>query len=354
VKYVNNIKAMNEAFINHYSASNSPSILSFPEEVTITASLKCNYRCSMCYQKNFSDELDFQAVEKIRPILPFAKTLQVFGGEPLLYPGVEKLYQIAHENNCNITMISNGSLLTERMINSILDNQVMCIKISLDAGTPETYKRIRGGDFFKVLRGVGLLTKGKLERGQQTPILDFNFLAMRSNVGELIRLLVLAKELGIRAVNVFYPLMQTEEMAKDSVYFDQKYSDEMLIKARETAKQLGVGLNLPALFCESETAGGESGVRSLACRDPWTKALIGVNGDLSLCCGGAPYLGNLLQHEFEDLWNNEKAQAIRKVVNTPQEPGYCKRCRIRKGDPRDVKMHMSPEIAQKINAELAA
>jgi radical SAM protein with 4Fe4S-binding SPASM domain len=307
----------------------------------------------MCYQTNFSDELDFQVVEKIRPILPFAKSLQVFGGEPLLYPGVEKLYQIAHENSCNITTISNGSLLTERMVDSILDNKVLCIKISMDAGTPETYKRIRGGDFYKVLRGVGLLAKRKMERRQQTPILDFNFLAMRSNIGELIRLLVLASELGIRAVNVFYPSLQSKEMAKDSVYFCKEYSDAMLIKARETAKRLGVGLNLPALFCESSPS-KEDSVRASACRDPWTKAVIEVNGDLKLCCSGSPVLGNLLEHEFEELWNNERAQWLREVVNTPKEPGYCKRCRIRKGDPNDVKMHMSQSVAQKIEAEQAA
>ena len=344
--YAQNVKTMNEAFSRQYAAVNAPKIISFPEEITVTASQRCNYRCKMCYQTDYTKEIDWVIIERIVPLLPFARTLQIFGGEPLLYPRIDELYRLGHENDCCITTISNASLLSDSMIDDIVDNKVYCIKCSIDAGTPETYKRIRGGDFFKVMAGIGRLARKKLQCHTPYPFVDFNFLAMRSNVKELPRLLVLASELDVRAVNVFYPSMHREDLAADCVYFDQAGSDAMLAKARQVAATLGVGLNLPPLFGESPSLAEDVRPKREHCRDPWAKALVDVDGNVSLCCAGATTLGNLAQEDFETLWNGPRAQALRRVVNTPNEPDYCRNCRIRQANPRNPHVHMPEAILQ--------
>ena len=344
MQYAQSIKVMNEAFAGPAAESNQEAPVNFPTEITITMSLACNYRCSMCYQQDFSQTLQWEAVERVIPVLPFASTLQLFGGEPLLYKHIHKLYRLAHENLCQISMISNGSLLTEEMVDSIVENQVHCIKFSLDACSPDTYRKIRGGDFFNVLKGIARLAKRKVELGSHFPVFDFNFLAMRSNVKELSRLVATASELGARMVNVFYPSMHKEELVDDCVYFHQEYSDDMLAMAREIGRKLGVPLSLPPLFRESGDL--EDSTSTEMCREPWTKALVGADGDVSVCCAGATSIGSLYEHAFDELWNSERARRLRRVVNTPREPAFCKHCRIRKINPHNPELHMPLALLQ--------
>ena len=345
MRYANKIKAMNEAFANAAAQGNVSEIVNLPVEVTVTMSFACNYRWSMCYQTRFDQTLSWDAIERIIPILPFARTLQLFGGEPLLYKHIQKFYELAHQNGCLITMISNGSLLTEDMVESIVANQVHCIKFSIDAGSPATYKKIRGGDYFNVLKGVARLAKRKLEMRTNFPVYDFNFLAMRSNIKELTRLITTAADLDVRAVNVFYPSIHKEELLDECVYFDQERSDEMLAKARDVAQHLGIALNLPPLF--SESVNMQDQAAHTACLDPWTKTIISPDGTMGLCCGGNTTLGNIGEQDFEELWNGERARKLRKVVNTPKEPAICKKCRVRKANPNNPELHMPKAMMEK-------
>lgn len=345
MRYVDNVKAMNEAFAKGAAQGNVTEVVHLPLEIILTMSMACNYRCKMCFQDRYDLTLDWQAIERLAPLLPFARTLQLFGGEPMLYKHIKPLYEMAHANGCLVTMISNGSLLTEEMVESIVANQVHCIKFSIDAGSPATYKSIRGGDYFKVMGGIARIARRKVQTRSLFPVYDFNFLAMRSNVKELSRLVVTAAELGVRAVNVFYPNMFKDELVDDCVYFDQERSDEMLARAREVARHLGVGLNLPPLFGEYQAEAAT--VSRQRCLDPWTKALVNADGTVSLCCGGDTCIGSLYECEFDEIWNGERAKGFRATVNTPDEPDFCKRCRIRNVNPHNPEMHIPRELLRK-------
>jgi len=355
MKYLGNIKAMNQTLAEALGRANAEQLVTLPLEITLTALLKCNYRCRMCYQGSYEGELPWEVVERIEPLLPFAKTLQIFGGEPLLYHRITDLYAMARRNGCAITTISNGSLLTERMCEEIVENQVGCIKFSIDAGTAATYKRIRGGDFAKVMAGIERISQLKARRGTPYPVLDFNFLAMRSNLPELPRLLRIASSLGIREVNVFYPGMHKEELVEDCVFFDQERSDELLLAARDIAPRLGVHLNSPALFSEAPEPGFREVITDKPpCLDPWTKLMVGVDGEASLCCAGPTVIGNLVEAEFDSFWNGKKAAGFRRLVNTDKAPAFCRVCGIRQGSPREAAFHLkTPELLAKYSGGLA-
>ena len=323
--------------------------ISLPEKITLTVTKRCNYRCRMCYQTDYTSEIDWAVVEKVAPLLPFAHEMQIFGGEPLSSKYIQKLYQLAHVNECNIHMVSNGSLLTDAMVKNIVDNRVFHIKFSIDAGTPQTYKHIRGGNFFKVLAGIGAISQEKLRQHALYPIMDFNFLAMRCNVHELSRLIVMGKELGIRAINVFYPTMHSPEMVAESLFLHQNYGDEQLMKAVAVARNLQFPLLIPPLFTVPREEIADVLNCKPTCEDPWTTLIVDVDGTISQCCAGAPILGSLLENDFATLWNGAIAQSLRKTINTPAEPAYCKRCRLRKQDPSTVGYHIAnPEWVEQL------
>lgn len=341
MQYIGNIKQMNTTLSEAFGRGNAEQLMTFPQEITLTALLKCNYRCGMCYQGSYEGEMDWSVVEKIEPLLPFAKTLQIFGGEPFLYHRITDLYRMAHKHDCFITTISNGSLLSEKMCQEIVENQVGCIKFSIDAGTAATYKRIRGGDFAKVTKGIKRISELKKALRTHLPLLDLNFLAMRSNLPELPRLLRIAADLGIREVNVFYPGFYKEEYVPDCLFFEQEKSDGLLQAAGDIALRLGVKLNAPPLFCASpEPGSSETIADKQPCLDPWTKLIVNVDGSAALCCAGPTGIGNLAQQDFEALWNGKRAAQFRRTVNTPKAPAFCRNCNVRQGSPREPGYHL--------------
>jgi len=344
LKYLQNMKTMNAVINSNLAQSNTPQSICFPEHITVTTTLRCNYRCVMCYQKSYEGELDWSIYKKLEDILPFARGFQIFGGEPMLYPRIHDLYKLAHKYQNRIDIISNGSLLTDETCESIVANQVGHIKFSIDAGTQKTYKKIRGGNFFKVMAGIAKISQLKAKYGSPFPSMELNFLAMRSNVSELPKLVTMAKEVGATQINVFYPGMSTKDMVDECVWFCQEYSDSWLAKSKMIADSIDMKLRLPPLFSEC-TDMEASGTRPF-CADPWTKLLVDVDGTATLCCGGPTKIGNLLEQDFDEIWNSKAARKLRAVVNTPDEPAYCKNCRVRKPNPAELKLHIGSKPLQ--------
>jgi len=346
VQYLGNIKTMNTTMSEALAQGNTERLVSFPQEITLTALLKCNYRCPMCYQGSYEGELDWSVIEKIEPLLPFATTLQIFGGEPFLYHRITELYKMAHKHDCFISTISNGSLLTEDMCQDVVRYKVGCIKVSIDAGTAATYKRIRGGDFVKVMGGIKRISQLKKAKHTPFPALDFNFLAMRSNLPELPRLLRIATDMGVREVNVFYPGFYKEELVADCLFFEQERSDDLMQAAKDIALRLGVQLNAPTLFRDAPEPGFSEVIADKPpCLDPWTKLIVSVDGGMNLCCSGPTGIGNLTEGDFEPMWNGKQAARFRRTVNTPKAPAFCRLCGIRQGSPREPGYHLkTPEL----------
>lgn len=340
-RYYTNLKYMNRVLNQGLARGNVPHSLCFPEEITLTTTMRCNYRCRMCFQTHFDQEIDWSVYEKLEPILPFADRLQVFGGEPLMYSRITDAYDLARRYAASVTMISNGSLLTDSMCESIVRNRIGHIKFSIDAGSAKTYKHIRGGNFTRVVTGVAKISEYKRALGVSDPVMHFNFLLMRSNMHELPKLLTIAREVGVVQINVFYPNCLTEEMVDECVYFCQDESDAWLRQSRTLAEHIGVGLRLPPLFSEAADTTAESDGRF--CADPWTKLLVDVDGKASLCCAGPTVVGNLFEQDFDALWNGPFAQRLRATVNTPAQPDYCRNCRVRKPIPTEIGLHIGSE-----------
>jgi len=76
-----------------------------------------------------------------------------------------------------------------------------------------------------------------------------------------------------------------------------------------------------------------SDLRPFFCQMPFTNFEVINNGDVYVCCGGflpAP-IGNIFRHSYEEIWNSETAQKIRRSVLTGDFT-YCSRsCELIRG-----------------------
>lgn len=320
----------------------------FPQEIMLTTTFNCNYRCRMCYQGHYDKrEMPWEMVEKLKDAMYFADIIQIIGGEPMIYKHFKETVELANQTSTKVRITTNGSLMDEEMRRYIIENQVFNIKLSADAGTAKTYKHIRGGNFLRFVNNVLELAKLKVKTGSDLPILEFNFVAQKSNVAELPKLLALADSIGIYQVNVYYMNCTREDWIEESLYFHQDYSDECMLRAAAAAKSIGIPINLPILF--KGTATEEARVFT-SCNEPWRLFMVNMDGDVNICCGGAPSVGNLAKAEFMDIWNGPFLSNLRRTVNSADKPGYCKKCigKMQKVDA--IYTHFSTPLANKLLA----
>jgi len=340
------LKDANRAKNTAHAAANAADVDGYPESIALTISERCNFRCLTCCQEHRPEaDLSPAAVERISEILPYVRTVSITGGEPLLHPGLDRLLNLAQKAETSTIVLTNGSLLSAEKSAYLVDKQVTFLKISCDGASAKTYNAIRkGGDFIRLIGNIAGLSARKLATGSILPVLEFNFVAMRSTIMELPRLTALAGELGVQVVNVLPLRADSLARARESLYFHQNAADEMMRLAAAMGERLGVHVVLPPFFAKPESP---SGCRRDFCDAPWRGVTINVDGSAGICCGGAGSAGNVNETDFLTAWNHPGRAKVRETVNTGDELPCCRDCRLGKQNPSRIGSHIpDPEIAR--------
>lgn len=120
----------------------------YPIEIEMRLDTVCNLACEMCTQipwKGEGSSLPKDVEDSMDEFLSRARRLTLTGGEPTispLYRGVLRAVKRAH--GAKIFLITNGHFLKE----AVLGDNESCfslINVSLDAGDPDTYAKVRKG-----------------------------------------------------------------------------------------------------------------------------------------------------------------------------------------------------------------
>jgi MoaA/NifB/PqqE/SkfB family radical SAM enzyme len=143
----------------------------------------------MCYVSKYKKS--FLPKEKIIRILnnirPYAKKIVFVGeGEPLLHPNIRDILEICRSMNVEVSINTNGILLERELSETIVSMKDFELKVSLDASTPQTYKKVRGRDVFeKILQNVKIFSELK-DRSNNDAKLIFVYVVMRENISEVL------------------------------------------------------------------------------------------------------------------------------------------------------------------------
>ncbi|MGB5706870.1 MAG: SPASM domain-containing protein, partial [Arenicellales bacterium] len=260
---------------------------------------------------------------------------------------------------CFLHMNTTGFFLNRRVSDKLCAAR-LSIRFSIHAGTNETYKKIMGKDFERVIRNVSYLIDKSRQVGNPESDFWFSFIVMKENLDEIEDFLLIADQLGITKVRfmALNPSRKTvlgarrEELDFDFNYFEQFNSEtkaaflERLPLIEDRARKLGITIevgsmesaaNIDASWKMVANAGfarvfPEKSVfpllkRSGDCMAPWTgQARVFQNGDVNLCCSTNYSLGNLFEKSFDQIWNDKKVRTIRRSFARgffPRVCGYC-------------------------------
>jgi len=188
----NDFKKYREDF---YRAENYPKtgfIPAFPLTLYVEFVNRCNYNCIMCYKKHHQEpiaELDLSIFQKIMKEAKENNLPSInlgMGAEMFLYKDIKKAIEMVKDAGIkDIFFSTNASLLNDELIELIVKNKITRIKISLDAATVGTYKKIRrDSDLEKVEKNIEKIIECKKKYGSILPLIRLSFVVLDQNKGE--------------------------------------------------------------------------------------------------------------------------------------------------------------------------
>ncbi len=191
----------------------------------IEATTGCNLQCSTCIRNVWSDPIasmkegTFQKILDSLDGLPdLNRVIFTSFGEPLSHPHILDMIEAVRKRGLAVTLGSNGLLLTPKISKELVRLGVDRLVVSVDGVKPETYLDVRGAELSEVLHNLRSLNEAKYELGSLMPALGIEFVALKSNIGELSSLTGLASHLNASRVLVSNVLPYTEEMRSEILY----------------------------------------------------------------------------------------------------------------------------------------
>lgn len=178
--------------------------LSRPLTLVIEVSTRCNFSCLHCFrQASSSIVYTDMSLSTFKAILQSAvesgvKRIVFSGwGEPTINPHFTEMLSEAKRAGLSIAVNTNGAKL-EDLAETLLDNNVEELYVSIDAVDVMLYKKIRtGGDLTALLRGLKKLNALKRSRRSGVPVIKAIFTINKLNIDHLPKLVEISGELGI-------------------------------------------------------------------------------------------------------------------------------------------------------------
>lgn len=162
-----------------------------PLQINIEVTAACNLCCKMCYRNYpFHTRKGQLSLEEIEIIAQQAKELQIpsiwiSGGEPTLHPQIVQILDVLGAvKPLDFWMVTNGTNLTDEVIDALLSSGLTWLSVSIDASTPQSYLHIRGGDLNAVHTNIDKFLHKRNERGKKLPFLRVSFVEMADNAEE--------------------------------------------------------------------------------------------------------------------------------------------------------------------------
>jgi radical SAM protein with 4Fe4S-binding SPASM domain len=321
------------------------------QQISFRITNACNLRCKTCGQWGETGYNLSKPTSELKDLVPLERYLQlveevknykpiyyIWGGEPLLYPGLMDLTRAIKKNKSLLSLVTNATLLADKA-EEIVKQGWDALMFSLD-GPEAVHDKIRGraGTFAKVKQGISQVKYFKKEKKSPLPWLMALVTVSVDNAAHLDEIFEAAAELGVDCVIVYYSWFTTEQIglchtsllqkklqitptAWRGYLFDHNVNTGAL---KQSIDRIGKRKwNFPYLFIpelspdqlERYYQEPDHFFGYGPCISPWYVTEIMANGDVTPCRDYPDYVvGNIRKQPLMEIWNNERYKAFRKAL----------------------------------------
>jgi MoaA/NifB/PqqE/SkfB family radical SAM enzyme len=312
---------------------------------------RCNLLCTTC-PRTYEEleppaDMSWDLFASIVDQVPGLARVVLHGvGEPMLVANLPRMVRYLKDRGVYVLFNTNGTVLSERNGRALIGAGLDELRVSLDASNRESFKAIRGRDYFgRIVRNVRAFRELQEREGQPRPRVSVWLTGLRETVEELPAFVKLAAEIGVKEVYlqrlVFFAEKAIGKAQPDQALFERLTQEEAayLKQAEDLAHSLGVTFSASGAATEPELSLKGSGDPSpwSLCRRPWSLMYFTANGRALPCCI-APFsqhgydnytLGHAGQQSLRDIWNGPAYRDFRAALLSDRPPKCCANCGLR-------------------------
>lgn len=277
---------------------------------TVIVTYRCNAKCTMCNRYKVpskpEEEISIETIKK----LPQMYFTNITGGEPFIREDLKDIVRELYKKSDRIVISTNG-FFTDRIVDLCKEFPQVGIRISIE-GLEQTNNDIRGLEdgyqkgytTLKTLVDMGMTDVG------------FGMTVQDKNAPDLCALYDISDEMNMEFAtaslhNSFY-FVESNNIIHDRLMVAQNFEDlvNKLLKSNSPKKWFRAYFNhglINYIFSQK---------RLLPCDMSFDTFFIDPYGDVMPCNGTKEkeVMGNLNEQTFDELWESEQAEAVRKKV----------------------------------------
>lgn len=225
-------------------------------KIYIEPTSRCNLNCKMCPRNTWTNErigdMDIPLFELLLNQAKEIKSLETifFGGvaEPMSNRNIIPMIKMAKKSGVKVELISNGSMLDKEKIEDLLKAGLDMLWMSIDPGHSESLGIELGADGYKEAEENLLAFKYARRKYNRHAKFGIAFVAMKSNIIELPKIITLGAVMGATEIKVSNIIPYTQEMQKEMLY-EKSLSYSGLYEDYLPNKRMT--LNMPVMDFES-------------------------------------------------------------------------------------------------------
>src|SRR5690242_466030 len=267
---------------------------------------RCNLLCTTC-PRTYEEleppaDMSWELFTSIVDQIPHLQRAVLHGvGEPMLVKHLPRMVRYLKDRGTYVLFNTNGTVLNERNGRALIAAGLDELRVSFDAANAESYRAIRGKNFFnRILKNVRAFRELQEREGHDKPRVSAWLTGLRETVEELPDFVRLAAATGIKEVHLQRLVFFNDDaigMARpDQALYERLTTEEAahIDRATALAKSLGIvfsasgGASEPGMSLKRQDTHvdkrQDGGSPWSLCRRPWTVMYFTANGRALPCC----------------------------------------------------------------------
>jgi MoaA/NifB/PqqE/SkfB family radical SAM enzyme len=235
-----------------------------PYFATVSDRYQCNYSCVFCEwfsplvkkkrpQVNSSDYLDVDVYQKL------VGQLSALGTKVILIGNIEEPFldttlieKIRYTKACNLQcfVITNGSLLTPKNTEQLVDLGLDYLNISLNAGSPQIYPKIHTTEteatYHQIVAMITHIEALKVAKQTPFPRIRLSMVVCNRNYQDILQFIELAYRTGVKNVQIKRFISVTKEILDELELTPQQEEEtkQYIQQALTIAKKHNIHLDM--------------------------------------------------------------------------------------------------------------
>lgn len=325
--------------------------ISWPKSIWFEPTMRCNLNCLFCHQqqrrKLQNKEMNLKHIARLLTDAQRSgiKLIEMIGGEIFLRRDIFEILDLIEAKNIKVKLGTNGVLLNDSVIGRIKEyNCIESISVSID-GPPEVHNKLRNSSqaYQKAVETLKALSESRF-------MVCIYSVLTPENLNSIAFLINLAQELKIDRLTFMPEMFYSEqEISATRQYLDLSSEEHLFVEVKEVknieeyAEKASTAIEeitklrdkkgifapiYPRIFYKYTKTFFETPPaynKKLICRHFYSLTVI-ENGDVLICPFIHKKVGNILEDNIVNIWNNDIMRSLRRKILKINLLPICKRC----------------------------